>query len=407
MSKKIVIAGAGHAAGQVAATLRQQNFEGQILLVGDEPYLPYQRPPLSKGFLAGKTSAERLHLKAENFYDDHQIDVKLQTKITAIDRDKKALKIEGGDDIAYDKLVLALGSRVTELPVEGAKLKSVYYLRSIEDVERIRPEMDVGRRLVIIGAGYIGLEAAAVARSLGLDVTVIEMADRVMSRVVSPEISDFYQIEHTSKGVKLRLSASVTALRGKKRVKRVEITGGEEIRADFVIVAVGILPNTELAEQAGLEVRDGIIVDDQCLTSDKDIFAVGDCTSHPNDIYGRRLRLESVHNAVEQAKTAANNLCGIETHYSQVPWFWSDQYDLKLQIAGLSEGYDDVVIRGNPADKSFACLYLKDNRLIAVDAVNAPKDFVQSKPLIAGHTVLSADKLADSATSLKDIAAKA
>jgi len=407
VSKKIVIAGAGHAAGQVAATLRQQKFEGQILLVGDEPYLPYQRPPLSKGFLAGKTSAERLHLKAENFYDDHQIDVKLQTKITAIDRDKKALKIEDGDDIAYDKLVLALGSRVKELPVEGAKLKSVYYLRSIEDVERIRPEMDVGRRLVIIGAGYIGLEAAAVARSLGLDVTVIEMADRVMSRVVSPEISDFYQIEHTSKGVKLRLSTSVAALRGKKRVKRVEITGGEEIRADFVIVAVGILPNTELAEQAGLEVGDGIIVDDQCLTSDKDIFAVGDCTSHPNDIYGRRLRLESVHNAVEQAKTAANNLCGIETHYSQVPWFWSDQYDLKLQIAGLSEGYDDVVIRGNPADKSFACLYLKDNRLIAVDAVNAPKDFVQSKPLIAGHAVLSADKLADSATSLKDIAAKA
>ncbi len=368
MSKKIVIAGAGHAAGQVAATLRQQKFEGQILLVGDEPYLPYQRPPLSKGFLAGKTSAERLHLKAENFYDDHQIEVKLQTKITAIDRDKKALKIEDGDDIAYDKLVLALGSRVKELPVEGAKLKRVYYLRSIEDVERIRPEMDVGRRLVIIGAGYIGLEAAAVARSLGLDVTVIEMADRVMSRVVSPEISDFYQIEHTSKGVKLRLSTSVAALRGKKRVKRVEITGGEEIRADFVIVAVGILPNTELAEQAGLEVRDGIIVDDQCLTSDKDIFAVGDCTSHPNDIYGRRLRLESVHNAVEQAKTAANNLCGIETHYSQVPWFWSDQYDLKLQIAGLSEGYDDVVIRGNPADKSFACLYLKDNRLIATNS---------------------------------------
>ena len=407
MSNKIVIAGAGHAAGQVVATLRQQNFEGQILLVGDESYLPYQRPPLSKGFLAGKMSAERLHLKADNFYDDQQIEVKLQTRITAIDRENKTLKIEDGEDITYDKLVLALGSRARELPVEGAKLKSVYYLRSIEDVERIRPEMDVGRRLVIIGAGYIGLEAAAVARSLGLDVTVIEMADRVMSRVVSPEISDFYQIEHTSKGVKLRLSTDVSALRGKKRVKRVEITGGEEIRADFVIVAVGILPNTELAEQAGLEVRDGIFVDDQCMTSDKDIYAVGDCTSHPNDIYGRRLRLESVHNAVEQAKTAANNLCGIETHYSQVPWFWSDQYDLKLQIAGLSEGYDDVVIRGNPADRSFACLYLKDNRLIAVDAVNAPKDFVQSKALIAAHTVLPADKLADSATSLKDIAAKA
>ncbi|MBT8090843.1 MAG: FAD-dependent oxidoreductase [Gammaproteobacteria bacterium] len=407
MSKKIVIAGAGHAAGQVVATLRQQEYKGQIVLVGDESYLPYQRPPLSKGFLAGKMSAERLHLKADNFYDDHQIETKLRTTITAIDRDSKTLKTEEGEDIAYDKLVLALGSRARKLSVEGANLMSVYYLRSIDDVEQIRPEMDVGRHLVIIGAGYIGLEAAAVARSLGLDVTVIEMADRVMSRVVSPEISDFYQIEHTSKGVKLRLSSSAVALRGKKRVKRVEITGGEEIRANFVIVAVGILPNTELAEQAGLDVNDGIIVDDRCMTSDKDIFAVGDCTSHPNDIYGRRLRLESVHNAVEQAKTAANNLCGIETHYSQVPWFWSDQFDLKLQIAGLSEGYDDVVIRGNPADRSFACLYLKEGRLIAVDAVNAPRDFVQSKALIADRIVLSADKLADSATSLKDIAAKA
>jgi len=377
------------------------------MLVGDESYLPYQRPPLSKGFLAGKMSAERLHLKADNFYDDHHIEVQLQTTITAIDRHDKTLKIEDGEDIAYDKLVLALGSRATALPVEGANLKSVYYLRNIDDVEQIRPEMDVGRRLVIIGAGYIGLEAAAVARSLGLDVTVIEMADRVMSRVVSPEISDFYQIEHTDKGVKLRLSTSIEALRGKKRVKRVEIAGGEEIRADFVIIAIGILPNTELAEHAGLEVADGIVVDDRCLTSDKNIYAVGDCTSHPNEIYGRRLRLESVHNAIEQAKTAAENLCGVEAHYSQVPWFWSDQYDLKLQIAGLSEGYDEVVIRGNPADKSFACLYLKDNRLIAVDAVNAPRDFVQSKALIAAHAVLSADKLADSARSLKDIAAEA
>ena len=404
---KIVIAGAGHAAGQVVATLRQHNFEGRIVLVGDEPYLPYQRPPLSKNFLAGKMSAERLHLKAESFYDDPRIEVKLQTTITAINRDSKTLEIQDGDDIAYDKLVLALGSRARTLPVEGATLKRVYYLRSIEDVERIRAKMDVGRRLVIIGAGYIGLEVAAVARKLGLDVTVIEMADRVMSRVVSPEISDFYQIEHTNKGVKLKLSTGIAALRGKKRVKRVETKDGEEIRADFVIVAIGILPNTELAEQAGLDVDDGIVVDDQCLSSDEDIYAIGDCTSHPNSIYDRRLRLESVHNAVEQAKTAANNLCGIETHYSQVPWFWSDQYDLKLQIAGLSEGYDDVVIRGNPAERSFACMYLKDNRLIAVDAVNAPKDFVQSKALIAARIVLSTEKLADSALSLKDLAAKA
>jgi 3-phenylpropionate/trans-cinnamate dioxygenase ferredoxin reductase subunit len=404
VTEKIVIAGAGHAAGQVIATLRQKKFSGQIVLVGNEPYLPYQRPPLSKKFLAGEMPAERLYVKPESFYDDPQIELRLETTITAIDRDAKTLIVEDGGDIAYDKLILALGSRARTLPVKGADLKRVHYLRSIADAEGIHAELDVGRRLVVIGAGYIGLEVAAVARKLGLDVTVLEMADRVMSRVVSPEISDFYQIEHTNQGVKLRLSTGVAALRGKKRVKRVETTDGEEIPADFVVVGVGILPNTELAEQAGLNVSDGIVVDDRCQTSDPDIYAVGDCTFHPNDIYGRGLRLESVHNALEQAKTAAGNLCGEETHYSQVPWFWSDQYDLKLQISGLSEGYDDVVIRGNPAERSFSCLYLKGGQLIAVDAVNAPRDFMQSKALIAAHAIFSTEKLADSAILLKDMA---
>ncbi len=404
--ERIVIAGAGHAAGQIVATLRQHKFAGQIVLVGDEPYLPYQRPPLSKKFLAGEMPAERLYVKPASFYDDPSIELRLQTRITAIDRDSKTLKTDDADAIAYDKLILALGSRARTLPVAGANLAHVHYLRNIVDVESIRAELDVGRRLVVIGAGYIGLEVAAVARKLGLDVTVLEMADRVMSRVVSPEISDFYQIEHTTQGVKLRLATQVVALRGKKRVKRVEIGGGEEIPADFIVVGVGIQPNTELAELAGLDVGDGILVDDQCQTSDPDIYAVGDCTSHPNAIYGRRLRLESVHNALEQAKTAANNLCGKETHYSQVPWFWSDQYDLKLQIAGLSAGYDDVVIRGNPADRSFACLYLRDERLIAIDAVNAPRDFVQSKSLIAARAVISADDLADTSRQLKELGEK-
>jgi 3-phenylpropionate/trans-cinnamate dioxygenase ferredoxin reductase subunit len=404
VTEKIVIAGAGHAAGQIITTLRQQKFAGQIVLVGDEPYLPYQRPPLSKKFLAGEMPAERLYVKPESFYDDPRIDVRLETTVTAIDRTAQTLEIEDGDDIAYEKLVLALGSRVRTLPVEGADLNRVHYLRSIADVETIRAELDIGRHLVIVGAGYIGLEVAAVARTLGLDVTVVEMADRVMSRVVSPEISDFYQIEHTNHGVKLRLSTTVAALRGRKRVKYVETGEGEEIPADLVIIGVGILPNTEIAEQAGLDVSNGIVVDDRCQTSDPNIYAVGDCTSHPNDIYGRRLRLESVHNAVEQAKTAANNLCGRETRYSDVPWFWSDQYDLKLQIAGLSEGYDDVVIRGNPADRSFACVYLRKGRLIAIDAVNAPRDFVHSKALIAAQALISTDKLADAEISLKDLA---
>jgi len=404
VNERVVIAGAGHAAGQIVASLRQNKFAGQIVLVGDEPHLPYQRPPLSKKFLAGELAAERLYVKPASFYEDAKVELHLDTKISAIDRKAKCLNIEDGEDIAYDKLVLALGSRVRQLAVDGSDLRHVHYLRSIADVDGIRENLEPGRRLVVIGAGYIGLEVAAVAQQAGLDVTVIEMADRVMSRVVSAETSDFYQIEHTSQGVKFRLSAGVTALNGKKRVKSVTTSDGEDVPADFVVIGVGILPNTELATDAGLDVENGIVVDDHCQTSDPDIYAVGDCTVHPNSIYGQQLRLESVHNALEQAKTASANLCGKDVSYTQVPWFWSDQYDLKLQIAGLSEGYDEVVIRGNPAERSFSCLYLRDSRLIAIDAINAPRDFVQSKQLIANQAVISPEKLADPEMALKDLA---
>lgn len=403
MIERVVIAGAGHAAGQTIATLKKQKFAGEIVLIGDEPYLPYQRPPLSKKFLSGDLSAERLHVKPESFYNDPKIEVRLETPIVAIDRDSKTLRTVHGDSVSYDKLVLALGSRVRRLSIDGADLDGVHYLRTIADVNSIRAELKNRKHAVIIGAGYIGLEVAAVIRQLGLDVTVVEMADRVMSRVVSAEISDFYQIEHTSHGVKLRLSTGITAFRGSDRIKAVEIADGEQVPADFAVVGVGIVPNTELAADAGLIVDDGIVVDDQCQTNDSNIYAVGDCTAHPNAIYNRQLRLESVHNALEQAKTAASNICGNEAHYSQVPWFWSDQYDLKLQIAGLSTGYDDVIIRGNPADRSFACLYLKDGRLIATDAVNSPRDFLQSKVLIAGQLRIDRDKLADANVQLKDL----
>ena len=405
MTDKIVIVGAGHAAGQVVATLRLKKFDGSICLIGEEAYLPYQRPPLSKKFLSGDLPAERLYVKPESFYDDPAISLQLDTPIAAIDREAKCLRIEEGDDVGYDKLVIATGSRVRRLPIEGADLKGVHYLRNIADVDGIRDGMDAGKKLVIIGAGYIGLEVAAVAQEAGLHVTVIEMADRVMSRVVSPETSDFYQIEHTNQGVRFRLSTGVSSLNGKKRVKSVSTSEGEDIPADLVVIGVGIQPNTELATNAGLDVDNGIVVDDHCRTGDPNIFAVGDCTSHPNAIYDRRLRLESVHNAVEQAKTAAANICGQDVAYAQVPWFWSDQYDLKLQIAGLSEGYDDVVIRGNPAERSFSCLYLRDGRLIAVDAINAPRDFVQSKQLIADRAEIEKKKLADPATPLKDMTA--
>ncbi len=405
MSNRVVILGAGHAAGQVVTSLRQHKFDGEIVLVGDEPYLPYQRPPLSKKFLAGELPAERLYVKPESFYDDPAITLRLDTTVEAIDRSAGRLRIKDGEDVAYDKLVIATGSRVRRLPIEGANLKCVHYLRNIADVDGIRDDMEAGRKLVIIGAGYIGLEVAAVAKQAGLNVTVVEMADRVMSRVVSPEISDFYQIEHTNQGVKLRLSTGVASLEGKKRVKSVITSEGERIPADLVVIGVGILPNTELAADAGLDVDNGIVVDDHCRTSDPNIFAAGDCTSHPNAIYDRRLRLESVHNAVEQAKATAANICGQDVAYAQVPWFWSDQYDLKLQIAGLSDGYDDVVIRGNPAERSFSCLYLRDDRLIAVDAINAPRDFVQSKQLIADKAKIATETLTDPETPLKDMVA--
>ncbi len=403
MTDTIVIAGAGHAAGQLVASLKQHKYAGRIVLVGDEPQIPYQRPPLSKKFLAGDLPAERLYFKPESFYDDDNIELRLGTRVSDIDRDRRILTTDQGDTIEWDKLVLATGSRVRTLPVDGMDLAGIHYLRTIEDVDAIRADGENAKQVVIVGAGYIGLEVAAVLRQSGLEVTVVEMADRVMSRVVSPEISDFYQIEHASHGVRLRLSTGIIAFRGNGRVTAVESAEGENIPADLVVVGVGIEPNVELAKAAGIEVDDGIVVDDRCQTVDPDIFAIGDCTRHPNAIYGRSLRLESVHNALEQAKTAAANLCGVDSQYAQVPWFWSDQYDLKLQIAGLSEGYDEVVIRGNPADRSFACLYLQDGVLIAVDAVNSPREFMQSKSLIADHARISAADLADTSRQLKEL----
>ncbi len=403
MSLKVVIAGAGHAAGQVVASLKQKKFSGEIVLIGDEPYLPYQRPPLSKKFLAGELSAERLFFKPPVFYEDPSIEVMLDTRIDSIERENKSVSTSQNRSISYDRLVIATGARVRRLQVPGAELAGIHYLRTINDVNRLRAEFEDGNRFVVVGAGYIGLEVAAVCRQLGLEVTVIEMAERVMSRVVSPQISAFYQQEHARHGVSLRLATGITGFVGEDRVRGVVTSANDTIEADFVLVGVGIEPVTDLADEAGLQVDNGVVVDDRCLTGDADIYAVGDCTSHPNSIYGRRVRLESVHNALEQAKTAASNICGEEQHYSQVPWFWSDQYDLKLQIAGLSQGFDDTVIRGDPAQRSFACCYLRDNLLIALDAVNSPRDFMQAKNLVAERKPVDRSRLADPAVALKDL----
>jgi 3-phenylpropionate/trans-cinnamate dioxygenase ferredoxin reductase subunit len=403
MTDTVVIVGAGHGAGQVVASLKQRKFDGNIVLIGDEPYLPYQRPPLSKKYLAGELPRERLYFKPESFYDNPQVEVLLDTRVASIDRAGGAVSTGDGREIGYDKLVLALGSRVRTIPVDGCDLPGIHYLRSIADVDAIREDMSSSKNVVIVGAGYIGLEVAAVCCQHGLQVTVLEMEDRVMSRVVSPNVSDYFQLLHTERGVRLLLATGLVGFEGRRRVRKVLTSNDQALPADFVVVGAGILPNMALAAEAGLETADGIVVDDRCLTSDPDIYAIGDCTFHPNDIYGRPLRLESVHNALEQAKTAASNICGIESHYCQVPWFWSDQYDIKLQIAGLSQGYDDVVLRGDPSGGSFACLYLADGVLIAVDAINSPREFMQSKKLIATRARPDREALANPELPLKDL----
>ncbi len=401
MPDPIVVVGAGHAAGQLLASLKPSGEK--VVLFGDEPSLPYQRPPLSKKYLAGDFPAERLLVKPPAFFDDAQFDVHLKTAVQSIDRAGKQVTDANGNRHSYSSLVLATGSSVRPLTVEGSELPGVHYLRSIADVDGIRADLHAGARAVIIGAGYIGLEVAAVLRELGHEVTVVEMTERVMSRVVAPPVSDFFHAVHTGRSVEFRMETGVRRMTGDGRVEAVELSTGEVLPADFVVVGIGILPNTGLAESAGLEVSDGIVVDESCRTSDPSIYAIGDCTTHPNAIYGTTLRLESVHNALEQAKTAAANILGGSASYSEVPWFWSDQYEFKLQIAGLSQGYDDSVLRGDPDGGSFSCVYLKNGRVVAIDCVNRPRDFMQSKPLIAAQLSPPRDQLEDADLTLKEI----
>jgi 3-phenylpropionate/trans-cinnamate dioxygenase ferredoxin reductase subunit len=403
VSNQVVIVGAGHGAGQVVASLRQKKYAGRIVLIGEEPWLPYQRPPLSKKFLAGELTVERLYVKPATFYDEADIEVHLDTRVGSIDLANGRVIEASGKSHEYSDLVLATGSRVRRLNVPGSDLEGIHYLRDIDDVEAIRTGLETTQRLVVVGAGYIGLEVAAVARQLGRAVTVVEMADRVMSRVVSEQVSEFYQSLHTTAGVVLKLGTGLKGFAGEGgKVTGVETVNGEILPADQVVVGVGILPNTELAAEAGLLVDNGIVVDERCRTASPGVYAIGDCTAHPNRIYERRLRLESVQNALEQAKVAAANICGEDMSYDQVPWFWSDQYDVKLQIVGLAQGYDRTVQRGDPADRSFSCIYLRDGRMLAIDAVNAPRDFMQAKKLIADRACPDPVRLADPAIPLRD-----
>ncbi|MFN7178017.1 NAD(P)/FAD-dependent oxidoreductase [Hyphomonas sp.] len=406
--RRIVIAGAGQAAAQALQSLRQGGFDGSLTLVGEETALPYQRPPLSKAYMKGEFEEERLYFKPAAWYEDQKVEVLLGTRATRIDRAAKTLHLGHGATLPYDALIIATGSRPRPLPCKGADLQGVHDLRTLADVERIRPQMVEGRNMVIIGAGYIGLEAAAVARQMGLNVTVLEMAPRVLARVTSPVLSEFYTAEHRRQGVTILTSTQLSHLEGKDGV----VTGavladGMVLPADIVLSGIGILPNDELAKDSGIACSNGILVDRDARTSDPAIFAAGDCASRPLVHYGRDGRLESVHNAIEQGKLAAAAILGLPRPAEDCPWFWSDQYDLKLQIAGLSQGYDTHVIRGDPAARKFAVFYLRNETLIAVDAVNSPPEFLASKKLIMSGAKLAPGKLGDTSTPMKDIAAEA
>ncbi|HBK91639.1 MAG TPA: pyridine nucleotide-disulfide oxidoreductase [Parvularcula sp.] len=404
MSGQAVIIGAGQAGAQGAQSLRAAGYEGRIILLGEEPAAPYQRPPLSKAYLQGTLSADRLALKPEAFYAQNGVDLRLGVKAAAIDRKNARVAIEGGEAIAYDRLLLATGAPPRRLHCPGTELTGVHYLRTIADCEGLRPVLAGARRLVIVGAGYIGLEVAASARKAGREVTVLEAQARVLQRVAGPEISAFFESLHRAHGVDLRLGAALSHFEGRGRIERAALMSGETIDCDAALIGVGAMPAIELAKDAGLAIDNGVTTDEHAATSDPAIYAAGDCASHPSKLYGRRMRLESVPNAIEQAKVAAANMAGGSLVYDAVPWFWSDQYDVKLQTAGVAEGADETVVRGDPAAARFTVWSLKEGRVLAVDAVNDPGGFLAAKKIIAAKTPLDAKTLADPATDLKSLA---
>ncbi|MDG1206443.1 MAG: FAD-dependent oxidoreductase [Pseudomonadales bacterium] len=401
----IVIIGAGQGAGQAAASLRQAKYEGDITLIGDEAYPPYQRPPLSKAYLSGELPIERVYVRAEKFYNDKNIDLKTSTRVESIDPQAKSVTTDSGETIAYEKLLIATGSRPRKLSITGSDLQGIHYLRTISDVDAIRESMSTARNIVIVGGGYIGLEVASVAVTSGLNVTVMEMEDRILQRVTTPEMSAYYHNLHTSRGLNILTNSTVNGFTGTDKINGVlcKNAAGEEseIPADLVIVGIGIIPNIELADVAGVDCDNGIVVDDHCRTSMQDIFAIGDCCNHPNPILDRRLRLESVPNAMEQARVAVANMLGDDKVYAAVPWFWSDQYELKLQMVGFSADGDAQVVRGDMETNQFAVFYLKNNAVVAVDAVNSPKEFMICKQLYG--KVVDPAVLADQETDLKTL----
>ncbi len=406
MSQKLIIIGAGQAAAQAIQSLHAEGFAGSMTLIGDEAYAPYQRPPLSKAYLLGTFERERLLLKPDSFYADSNCELRLSTRATAIHRAEKTVELADGKKLSYDLLLLTTGSRVRRLKCPGMDLPGVHYLRDIADVDAIQAGFLPGKRIAIVGGGYIGLEVAASARALGAAATVLEREDRVLARVACPALSAFFHATHTAHGVDFELGCRIEALVGEGAVTGVRMSDGRVLDCDAVLVGVGAVANDELAREAGLVGDNGIVVDLAARTSDPAIYAIGDCTRRPLPLYGRDWRLESVPNALEQAKQAASAICGRPPPAPEVPWFWSDQYDLRLQIAGMPFDATQVVLRGEPASGSFAVFHLAaDNRLLAVEAVNAPPEFMGGKMMIGRGQRLDPDRIRDPSISVRQLPA--
>lgn len=400
-----VVVGGGHAAGVLLTTLIQNQYRHQVVLVGEEHHPPYQRPPLSKNYLAGEVTRESLYLKPRSVYEEAGQKLRLGVRVEQIDRDSKTVRLSNQDTLKYDRLVLATGSHVRRLKAPGADLEGIHYLHDIADADALRDQLAPGKRLVIVGGGYIGLEVAASAVRKGVRVTVLEATGRLMQRVTGPEVSAFFHAKHGDAGVDIRLDTAVTGFEtgAQGRVAGVTLANGGTVPADIVLVSIGVIPETTLAENAGLPCDDGIVVDEFTRTGDPDILAIGDCTRHRNLLFDEMQRLESVANAVDQARTAAATLMGEDKPYDSVPWFWSNQYDVRLQMAGLSGKHDHRVVRGHPGNGSFAVFYMREGHVIAVDAINLPMAFMVGKKLVSRGGKVDSEALGNPDIELKSL----
>lgn len=400
----VVIVGGGHAGAQAAIALRQGKFSGSILLVGDEPELPYERPPLSKEYLAGERPFERLLIRPPAFWAERQVEVRLGSRVVAVDAAAHKLVTHVGETIGYGRLIWATGGAPRRLTCEGGDFAGVHSVRNRADVDRMMGEIPSVERAIVIGGGYIGLEAAAVLSKLGKKVVVMEALDRVLARVAGEQLSRFYEKEHRSHGVEVRLATKVDAIVGRHgRASGVRLDDGEVLTADLVVVGIGIVPAVEPLLAAGAAGGNGVEVDARCRTSLPDVYAIGDCARHSNPFAGgERVRLESVQNANDQAVVAARDIAGEGADYHAVPWFWSNQYDLKLQTVGLSKGHDATAVRGDPASRSFSIIYLKEGSVIALDCVNAVKDYVQGRKLVERGALIAPARLMDMRVPLKE-----